>query len=58
MDEEGVSAIKTLDDIGIAEIRLRDTLLRATNATELFSKTQATANKAWDTPCECHCSDI
>lgn len=48
MDEEGVSAIKTLDDIGIAEIRLRDTLLRATNATELFSKTQATANKAWD----------
>lgn len=48
MGEEGVSAIKTLDDIGIAEIRLRDTLLRATNATELFSKTQATANKAWD----------
>ena len=48
MDEEGVSAIKTLDDIGIKEIRLRDTLLRATNATELFSKTQATANKAWE----------
>lgn len=48
MDEEGVSAIKTLDDIGIAEIRLRDTLLRATNATELFSKTQSTANKAWE----------
>jgi TP901 family phage tail tape measure protein len=47
MDEQGVSAIKTLDDIGIAEIRLRDTLLRATNATELFSKTQDTANKAW-----------
>ena len=47
MDEKGVSAIKTLDDIGISEIRLRDTLLRATNATELFSKTQATANQAW-----------
>ena len=47
MDEQGVSAIKTLDDIGISEIRLRDTLLRATNATELFSKTQETANKAW-----------
>ncbi|MBO5569524.1 MAG: phage tail tape measure protein, partial [Clostridia bacterium] len=46
MDEEGVSAIKTLDDIGIAEIRLRDTLLRATNASELFNKTQATANAA------------
>ncbi|MBR5109682.1 MAG: phage tail tape measure protein [Clostridia bacterium] len=48
MDEQGVSAIKTLDDIGIAEIRLRDTLLRATNATELFSKTQVTANAAWE----------
>ena len=47
MDDEGVSAIKTLDDIGISEIRLRDTLLRATNATDLFSKTQATANAAW-----------
>ena len=47
LDEEGVSAIKTLDDIGIAEIRLRDTLLRATNASELFNKTQATANAAW-----------
>ena len=47
MDENGVSAIKTLDDIGIAEIRLRDTLLRATNATDLFSKTQITANQAW-----------
>ena len=47
IDEEGVSAIKTLDDIGIAEIRLRDTLLRATNASELFNKTQATANAAW-----------
>ncbi len=47
MDEEGVSVIKTLDDIGIAEIRLRDTLLCATNASELFNKTQATANAAW-----------
>ena len=47
MDEQGVSAIKTLNDIGIAEIRLRDTLLRATNASDLFNKTQATANAAW-----------
>lgn len=48
MDEEGMSAIATLDDIGIAEVRLRDTLLRATNATELFAETQATATRAWD----------
>ena len=47
MDEQGVSAIATLNDIGISEIRLRDTLLRATNATELFSKTQVTAKNAW-----------
>ena len=47
MEDEGISAIKTLDDIGIAEIRLRDTLLRATNATDLFTKAQDTANKAW-----------
>ena len=48
MDEEGMSAIATLNDIGIAEVRLRDTLLRATNAHELFTQTQATANAAWN----------
>jgi TP901 family phage tail tape measure protein len=47
MDEEGASAIATLADIGIAEVRLRDTLMRATNATGLFRDTQVTANKAW-----------
>ena len=47
MDEQGMSAIATLNDIGITEIRLRDTLLRATNATDLFASTQVTANKAW-----------
>jgi TP901 family phage tail tape measure protein len=48
MDEEGASAIATLNEIGINEIRLRDTLLRATNATELFAGTQAMANAAWE----------
>ena len=47
LDDEGESAIKTLSDIGINEIRLRDTLLRATNATELFSRAQNMANVAW-----------
>ena len=47
MDEEGESAIAVLDEIGIKEVRLRDTLLRATNATDLFSRAQATANRAW-----------
>ena len=48
MDDEGESAIAVLDEIGISEVRLRDTLLRATNATELFSATQITANEAWN----------
>ena len=47
LDDEGESAIAVLDEIGIKEVRLRDTLLRATNATELFSNTQVTANRAW-----------
>ena len=47
MDEEGISAIATLSDIGIAEVRLRDTLLRAVNANELFARTQDVAINAW-----------
>lgn len=47
MDEEGESTIATLEEIGIKEVRLRDTLLRSTNATELFSRAQETANRAW-----------
>ena len=47
MDDEGASAVKTLNDIGISEIRLRDTLLRATNASELFSNAQKMATQAW-----------
>ena len=48
MDDEGMSAIATLQEIGIIEVRLRDTLLRATNAHELFTETQLTANQAWE----------
>lgn len=38
MDEQGISAIATLEEMGLTAVRLRDTLLRATNATELFSE--------------------
>ena len=48
LDDEGESAIAVLEEIGIKEVRLRDTLLRATNATELFANTQVTANQAWE----------
>jgi len=47
MDDEGMSAIAVLNEIGISEVRLRDTLLRSVNATELFASAQKTANKAW-----------
>lgn len=47
LDDEGASAIKTLNDIGISEVRLRDTLMRATNANELFARAQVMATNAW-----------
>ena len=47
MSDEGVSAVAALDEIGISEIRLRDTMLRAVNATELFANAQSMAETAW-----------
>lgn len=43
----GQSAIKILDDIGVTEVRMRDSLLRASNASGLFSKSITMANGAW-----------
>lgn len=45
--EEGKSAIKILDDMGITETRLRDSLLRSANASEIFSDAVKIGNKAW-----------
>lgn len=45
--EQGDSAIKILDDMGISETRLRDAILRSTNASELFSKAVNLGNDAW-----------
>jgi TP901 family phage tail tape measure protein len=47
MNEQGVSSIVTLEEMGFSEVRLRDTLMRATNATKLFSSAQQRANRAW-----------
>ena len=47
LNDEGISAVQTLDEMGIKEIRLRDTMLRATNAHELFARAQKRANTAW-----------
>lgn len=43
----GKSAIAMLDEMGISEVRLRDTILRATNASDLFNETFDTSEKAW-----------
>ena len=47
MSDEGISAIATLDKLGITEVRLRDTMLRTVNANELFNKSIRLANQAW-----------
>lgn len=47
MDEQGQSAIKTLDDMGITEIRQRDALLRLSGAGDVLSKSLGIAKDAW-----------
>ena len=42
----GQDAIVTLKDMGIEEVRLRDTILRLTSAQDLFSRATETAGKA------------
>lgn len=48
LDDEGESAIVVLNEIGISEVRLRDTMLRSVNATELFARALGLAGEAWD----------
>lgn len=47
-EQRGLSAIKVLDDMGITEVRLRDALLRASGAGDLFSQSIANGTKAWE----------
>lgn len=46
-EEAGESAINMLQEMGITEIRLRDSLLRAGGASELFAKSVDLASGAW-----------
>lgn len=48
ISKNGGSAIKTLDDIGLSDIRMRDALLRAAGASDVFSEALEIGNKAWD----------
>ena len=47
-EERGMSAIKILDDMGISEVRLRDALLRAAGASDLFSESLRIGTQAWE----------
>lgn len=46
-EKQGKSAIRVLDDMDINEVRLRDSLLRAANASGVFEGAVKKGNKAW-----------
>lgn len=46
-EEKGTTAINLLDEMGIKEVRLRDTLLRVGGAQQLFNDAVELSNKAW-----------
>lgn len=48
VDQSGGSVITVLDDMGITEVRLRDAILRAASATDLFAAAQDLANGSWE----------
>lgn len=47
-EEKGESAITMLTEMGLTEVRLRDSLLRAANAGNLFNDALKTGTKAWE----------
>lgn len=47
-EERGKSAIAILDEMDIKEVRLRDTLLRAAGAYDVFNNAVELGNKAWE----------
>ncbi|MCI5655006.1 MAG: phage tail tape measure protein [Ruminococcus sp.] len=47
INENGGSAISTLDDMDLSEVRMRDTLLRASSASDVFTKAMSTGTEAW-----------
>lgn len=47
-EQNGKSAIAVLDEMGLTEVRLRDTLLRAGNASTLFADALNISNEAWE----------
>lgn len=47
-EERGMSAIEVLDKMEISETRMRDSILRAAGASELFTNTISLGNNAWN----------
>lgn len=47
-EDRGLSAIGVLDEMGITEVRLRDSLLRAAGASDVFSDSIDIGTKAWE----------
>lgn len=47
-ERNGKSAIAVLTDMGLKEVRLRDTLLRAAGASDMFGDALSIANTAWE----------
>lgn len=45
--EHGGSTIKTLDEMGLSDIRMRDALLRASGASDVFTDALKIGNSAW-----------
>lgn len=46
-EKQGISAIKVLEDMGITEARMRDALLRAAGASEVFTGALELGSEAW-----------
>lgn len=46
-EEKGTTANKMLDDLGITEVRMRDALLRASGASDVFSEALKIGTQAW-----------
>lgn len=47
VEQNGMSAIQVLAEMDLTEVRLRDSLLRASGAGELFASSISLANQAW-----------
>lgn len=47
-EERGMSAISVLNQMGLSDVRMRDALLRAAGASDVFSQAIATGTAAWE----------